>query len=439
MTSPRTLFWFRRDLRLHDNVGLSAALREGGDVLPVFIFDTVILDAVEERDDPRLTFLHDELAVLKRQLEDWGSTLRVYHGNPVEVYARIRDEFPGLEAVYTNHDYEVYARKRDAEVEKRLKAQGIDFHSFKDQVIFEEREILSQTGKPMSVYTPYSRAWRKAFHPDLLDEHRVEAHREGFWQTGKRWALPTLEEMKFSRNDRVAIPSRNINPDTLRRYADRRDLPAVEGTTRLSVHLRFGTVSIREAFRAGMEHSDKWMSELIWRDFYSQLLANNPRIEQESFKPEYDTIVWRNNEHEFEAWCQGRTGYPLVDAGMRQLNTEHWMHNRVRMVVASFLTKHLLIDWRWGDAYFARKLLDYDLASNNGGWQWAAGSGADAAPYFRVFNPLLQLQKFDPQMAYVKKYVPEYNQLDYLQRPIVDHTFARNRALEVYGKAVKKA
>lgn len=439
MASPRTLFWFRRDLRLHDNVGLSAALREGGDVLPVFIFDTVILDALEERDDPRLTFLHDELAAMKRRLEDWGSTLRVFYGDPVEIYARLREEFPDVETVYTNHDYEAYARRRDAEVDKRLKAQGIGFRSFKDQVVFEEREILSQTGKPMSVYTPYSRAWRKAFHPDLLDEHRVEAHREGFWQTGKRWALPTLDEMKFSRNDRVAIPSRKIDPDILRRYADRRDLPAVEGTTRLSMHLRFGTVSIREAFRAGLLYSDKWMSELIWRDFYSQLLANNPRIERESFKPEYDQIAWRNDEREFEAWCQGRTGYPLVDAGMRQLNTEHWMHNRVRMVVASFLTKHLLIDWRWGDAYFARKLLDYDLASNNGGWQWAAGSGADAAPYFRVFNPLLQLQKFDPQMAYVKKYVPEYNQLDYLQHPIVDHTFARNRALEVYGKAVKKA
>ena len=437
MPSPRALFWFRRDLRLEDNVGLSAALAGTGDVLPIFIFDRNILDKLEERDDPRLTFLHDEVTALKHQMEEWGGTLRVYYGTPAEVFQTVKADFPELECVYTNKDYEVYAKERDADVARRLKAQGIGFEAYKDQVIFEEREVLTQGGSPFGVYTPYARQWHALFHRDRLDEAAIERHKAGFWQTDTRWAMPALEEMRFIRND-LPLPSREIRKNILRHYAETRNLPALDGTSHLSMHLRFGTVSIRQAFKCGLEYSDKWASELVWREFYMQLLANNPRIERESFKPAFDDIRWRNNEAEFERWCQGRTGYPLVDAGMRQLNREHWMHNRVRMVTASFLSKHLLIDWRWGDAYFARKLLDYDLAANNGGWQWAAGTGADSAPYFRVFNPSLQAQKFDPHGNYVRKYVPEATDPDYLQHPIVEHTLARNRALEAYAKAVKK-
>ncbi len=435
--SPRALFWHRRDLRLEDNTGLSAALMQVGDVLPVFIFDRHILDPLPDRDDPRITFLHQEVSAMQAQLRAWGSDLRVYYGLPEEVFAQAKAEFPALECVYTNRDYEVYAKRRDAEVQRRLEAQGVGFKTCKDQVVFEEKEVLTLQGKPFGVYTPYSRAWRKQFHPDMLDEQAVERHRAGFWQTEARYPIRTIEEMGFVARPDFRFPSREIRLEVLRAYGDRRDLPALDGTSRLSLHLRFGTVSIRKAYKCALEHSDKWMAELIWREFYMQLLANNPRIEQQAFRPEYDNLRWRNPEVEFAAWCEGRTGYPLVDAGMRQLAQEHWMHNRVRMVVASFLCKHLLIDWRLGDQFFARKLLDYDLASNNGGWQWAAGSGADAAPYFRVFNPALQAQKFDPQMAYIKRYVPEYNDPRYLQHPIVDHAFARARALEEYGRAVK--
>jgi deoxyribodipyrimidine photo-lyase len=433
---PSTIFWFRRDLRLHDNTGLAAALAKG-EVLPIFIFDKNILDKLEDRDDPRVTFLHQELTAMKAQLEAWGTTLRVYYSTPAEVFGQIKAEFPDVERVYTNRDYEGYAKQRDADSTDRLKTHGVEFQTFKDHVIFEEREILTQSGNPFSVYSPYARTWRATFTQAMLADQPVEGRKDGFWKTSASWPMPSLQEMGFVANT-TAFPSKTVAGAVLAAYAEQRDLPAVAGTSQLSLHLRFGTVSIRETFRHGMAHSDKWVAELIWREFYAQLLANNPHVEAGSFRPEYNNIPWRNNEAEFARWCEGKTGYPIVDAGMRQLNQEYWMHTRVRMIVASFLTKHLLIDWRWGGAYFARKLLDFELASNNGGWQWAAGTGADAAPYFRVFNPYLQAAKFDPAQAYIKKYVPEYNELDYLQSSIVDHTLARNRALEAYGVGLGK-
>ncbi len=430
---PRALFWFRRDLRLEDNCGLHHALKECGPVLPIFIFDRNILDGLEDRDDARVTFIAQEVESIQNQLRAWGSELRVYYDTPENVFQNISAEFAGLDAVYTNRDYEVYAKNRDRKVEELLAKEGIAFRPFKDHVIFEGREIVGASGKPFTVYTPYARRWREAYDPGI--RYPIAAYNKGFSQTVKHHALPTLKEMGFEKNG-IQFPSREVDIDLLKHYADRRNLPGLDATSHISLHLRFGTVSIREMMRLGATYSDKWFGELIWRDYYAQVLDNNPQIEHESYRKEFDRIEWRNNEEEFTAWREGRTGYPMVDAGMRQLNQEKWMHNRVRMVTASFLTKHLLIDWRWGEAYFARQLLDYDLASNVGGWQWCCGCGADAAPYFRVFNPRLQWEKFDPKSEYIRKYVPEFQSPAY--QPIVEHDFARKRALETYGKAVKK-
>lgn len=435
---PSVLFWFRRDLRLYDNEGLHRALLASGKVLPVFVFDKVILDDLEERDDPRVTFIYREILKIKAKLKGWGSDLLTYYGTPMQAFIHWKEKYPEIEAVFTNHDFEVYAKNRDKEIAEFLKQNGVKFNHFKDHVIFEGKEIVTAEGNPMSVYSPYAKKWRDFLTDDMLEEREVEGLKENFFQVDEIDDVPTLASMNFWEND-FPFPEKKVTPAELKEYAESRNFPAADGTTHLSLHLRFGTVSIRQAVKAGLQYSDKWLSELIWRDFYAQVLDNNPRVEQESFRPEYDNIKWRNNEAEFKAWCQGKTGYPMVDAGMRQLNTEHWMHNRLRMVTASFLCKHLLIDWRWGDAYFARKLLDYDLASNNGGWQWAAGSGTDAAPYFRIFNPSLQWEKFDKKSEFVRQYVPEYQSQEYISNPIVEHNFARKRALEVYAKAVKKS
>jgi deoxyribodipyrimidine photo-lyase len=434
-SGPKALFWFRRDLRLEDNCGLHHALKETGAVLPIFIFDRNILDGLEEEDDPRVTFIYREVARMQAQLREWGSDLKVYYGFPEAIFNEISQDFPDLAAIYANRDYEMYAKNRDKAVGASLSAQGIEFKTFKDHVIFEGREIVAANGNPFSVYTPYSRRWREGYNPDVT--YPIAPYNKGFFRgerASEAYDMPSLEDMGF-RKSHLAFPPKELNPDLLKHYADRRNLPGLDATSHISLHLRFGTVSIREMCRLGAHYSDKWLGELIWRDFYIQILDNYPRIEHASFKKEFDRIRWRNNEEEFAAWCEGRTGYPLVDAGMRQLNQEHWMHNRVRMVTASFLTKHLLVDWRWGEAYFGRKLLDYDLASNVGGWQWATGSGSDAAPYFRVFNPRLQWEKFDPKSEYIRKYVPEFQSPAY--QPIVEHEFARKRALDVMGKAVK--
>ena len=428
------VFWFRRDLRLHDNAGLFHALREGKPVVPVFIFDRNILDELDDREDKRVGFIHSSLHEIERLLAVIGSTLDVRYGFPDEIWKQLIKDY-AIENVYTNHDHEPYARKRDAEVTEMLEANGISFYSFKDQVIFEKDEVLKDDGKPYTVFTPYSRKWKAILNDFYLSSYPTEKFFLNFFRQAEK-EIPALAQMNFKSGDQ-GFPIKNWKAEIIKHYKDQRDYPAVDGTSRLSVHLRFGTMSIRELVKEAGKLNETFLNELIWRDFYQMILWHFPHVVDKAFKTEYDKIKWRNNEKEFNAWCSGETGYPIVDAGMRELNATGFMHNRVRMIVASFLTKHLLIDWRWGEAYFAKKLLDYDLAANNGGWQWAAGSGCDAAPYFRIFNPYLQTKRFDPDLKYIRKWIPEFEELTYPQ-PIVDHEFARKRCLDAYSKALKK-
>lgn len=423
-----TLFWFRRDLRLHDNAGLYQALKENANVLPVFIFDTEILGELEDQHDSRVTFIHQSLMQLQEELTTLGSSLCVLHGNPVDLF---KDLSP--KAVYTNHDYEPYGKNRDEQVGKILKAKGSTFYSYKDTVIFEKDEIHKDDGSPYTVYTPYSKKWKARLRDPDTKSYPTEKYFSSLKKTTPL-PFPTLEEIGF-KNSGIIFPERRIRQSVIENYHLNRDYPGIPGTTRLSVHLRFGTVSIRKLVQVALKKNEAWLNELIWRDFYHMILWHFPHVSTNAFKPAYDRIAWRNHPEEFQAWCEGRTGYPIVDAGMRELNTTGFMHNRVRMIVASFLTKHLLIDWRWGEAWFAKKLLDFDLAANNGGWQWAAGSGCDAAPYFRVFNPYLQTEKFDPERKYILKWVPEVD-LEHYPRPLVDHALARDRALRVYKQGL---
>lgn len=428
------IFWFRRDLRLADNAGLYHALKDGKPVVPVFIFDRNILDELEDKQDRRVEFIHLALENIQQKLVKTGSTLDVRYGFPEDVYHQLQQEY-AIEKVFTNHDYEPYARIRDIAIGERLKAAGISFHTFKDQVIFEKDEVVKDDGKPYTVFTPYSRRWKATLNDFYLRSYPVKKYFPNFYKQPVKGIL-SLQSMGFKPAGENFPPGK-WKEEIIRRYSTQRDLPAVNGTSRLGVHLRFGTISVRELAREAGVLNETYLNELIWRDFYHMILWHFPHVVGHAFKREYDAIRWRNNEKEFEAWCNGMTGYPIVDAGMRELNTRGYMHNRVRMIVASFLTKHLLIDWRWGEAYFAKKLLDFDLAANNGGWQWAAGSGCDAAPYFRIFNPYLQTKKFDPDLKYVRKWVPEFEGFDY-PAPIVEHEFARKRCLEVYSKALKK-
>lgn len=432
---PIHIFWFRRDLRLNDNAGLYYALRQGVPVVPIFIFDRHILDQLEERADRRVVFIRMALEEIQEQLVQRGSSLEVYHGYPEQVFRDIVNKYP-VQRVYTNHDYEPYARERDEAIRQLLNERDIPFHTFKDQVIFEKHEVVKDDGQPYTVFTPYSRKWKARLTDFYLRSYPVKKYDRYFYQQAPQ-PIPTLASMQFRETDGI-FPAKTIRGELLRKYQEHRDYPALRGTSKLGVHLRFGTLSIRQLARKARDLSDTYLNELIWRDFYHMILWHFPQVGKgRAFKPAYEDIQWRNNEQEFERWCQGQTGYPIVDAGMRELNTTGFMHNRVRMIVASFLAKHLLIDWRWGEAYFAQKLLDYDLAANNGGWQWAAGCGCDAAPYFRVFNPYLQAQKFDPDGQYIRRWVPELEELTY-PTPIVDHELARKRCLEVYAKALKK-
>ncbi|MBL0304700.1 MAG: deoxyribodipyrimidine photo-lyase [Chitinophagaceae bacterium] len=429
-----TIFWFRRDLRLRDNAALYHALKDGSPVVPVFIFDRNILDELEDKNDRRVEFIHLALQDIQQQLLKIDSSLDIRYGNPLVIYKELLKEY-NIKKVFTNHDYEPYAKQRDSEILQLLNEHGVSFHTYKDQVIFEKDEVLKDDGKPYTIFTPYSRKWKAALKEYHLKAYPVKKYLANFFkQPGKK--IISLEEMGFAPAG-LPFPGKEWMGQVIRHYKEQRDIPSVQGTSRLSVHLRFGTISIRELADEAGALNETFLNELIWRDFYHMILWHFPRVVGHAFKPEYDKIRWRNNEKEFNAWCNGITGYPIVDAGMRELNQTGFMHNRVRMIVASFLTKHLLIDWRWGEAYFAKKLLDFDLAANNGGWQWAAGSGCDAAPYFRVFNPYLQTKKFDPELKYVRKWVPEFEELIYPQ-PIVAHEVARKRCLETYAAALKK-
>jgi len=429
---PLNIFWFRRDLRLDDNNGLFQALKAGLPVKPIFIFDREILDKLDNPNDRRVLFIHKTLSEIKLKLQSMGSDLWVFYGNPNKIWVDLLKN-GDINTVYTNKDYEPYAIARDKNISDLCATHGINFLQFKDQVVFECAEVVKDDGLPYTVYTPYSRRWKAQFRPEMLNAFASESLPQNFLQA-KHCPIPSLSEMGFE-DTRADFPESIPDEEIIKAYAEQRDIPSLRGTTRMSVHLRFGTISIRKLTQTAMKLSEKYLNELIWREFYMQILWHFPRVVNESFKPKYDRIEWRNNEDDFKKWCQGQTGYPIVDAGMRELLATGFMHNRVRMIVASFLTKHLLIDWRWGEAWFARHLLDFELASNNGGWQWAAGSGVDAAPYFRVFNPHLQTLKFDPECKYIKKWVPEWNSLHYA-RPVIEHELARKRCLAVYQKAV---
>jgi deoxyribodipyrimidine photo-lyase len=421
--------WFRRDLRLTDNAALYHALTSGHTVVPIFIFDRNILDKLDDTHDRRVEFIHATLHDMQKQLLEMGSTLQVFYGFPEQIWPQVIQQYQ-VAAVFTNHDYEPYALQRDEAIRQHLATRGIAFNTYKDQVIFEKDEVVKDDGKPYTVFTPYSRKWKARLNDFCLKAYPTELYFDAFYKQVIQ-PIPTLEFMGFHAIDQP-FPARMVKAELIKKYQQQRDLPSIDGTSRLGVHLRFGTLSIRKLAAYTQSLSEAFLNELIWRDFYHMILHHFPHVGRgDAFKKEYDHIQWRNNEEEFQAWCEGRTGYPIVDAGMRELNETGFMHNRVRMITASFLVKHLLIDWRWGEAYFAQKLLDFDLAANNGGWQWAASSGCDAAPYFRVFNPVLQMQKFDPQGKYVRRWVPEFESQQYVQ-PIVSHEFARARVLQIY-------
>lgn len=427
-----TIFWFRRDLRLEDNAALYQALKSGTPVLPIFIFDTNILDKLENKTDRRVDFIHQTLEHLSVRLQGYGSSLKVLYTNPQKAFSILVNKFQ-IESVYANHDYEPYAKDRDEKIATFLKSKHIPFNTFKDQCIFEKEEVTKDDGKPYTIFTPYSKKWKQKLNNFYLKAYPTEKYLKNFYQT-KEFDRPSLKDIGFEKTD-LSIPSSKVDVEIIKHYKEQRDFPALNGTSHLSVHLRFGTVSIRALARIALKYNETWLNELIWRDFYMMILHHFPHVATSAFKPQYDRICWRNNEQEFKAWCEGKTGYPIVDAGMRELNATGFMHNRVRMITASFLIKDLLIDWRWGEAYFAEKLLDFDLSANNGGWQWAASSGCDAAPYFRIFNPAEQTKKFDPKFEYIKKWVPEFNTSQYVN-PIVEHSMARLRTLQAYKDAL---
>jgi deoxyribodipyrimidine photo-lyase len=427
-----SVFWFRRDLRFDDNTALQHALDSKYPVLPIFIFDTHILSRLESVKDARVEFIHREISRIKSTLEKHGSTLQIYHDTPDNVFRKLLSQYR-IDAVFANRDYEPYALERDKNIRDLLADHHIRFHTFKDHLIFEDKEILKQDGTPFKVFTPYKKVWLQHFEAQLPNVDASDIRFENFVKTDPSSA-PSLDMLGFEATG-LPFPSNDIDLELIQKYDQQRDYPAKNGTTRLGVHLRFGTVSIRKLAILAKKHNETWLSELIWREFYSSVLQHFPYVISSAFNRKYENIQWRNNEEEFQKWCRGVTGFPIVDAGMRELNQTGYMHNRVRMITASFLTKHLLIDWRWGEMYFAHKLLDFELASNNGGWQWAAGTGTDAQPYFRVFNPESQTEKFDPKYEYIKKWIPEFGTNAY-PHPIVDHKLARLRAIETYKKAI---
>ena len=429
------LFWHRRDLRVEDNAGLYKALKNHQNVQPVFIFDRNILDELP-KDDQRVLFIHQEIQRIKSIYQNAGSDLWVYYGQPENIFQDIIAENE-ISAVFTNRDYEPYAKKRDKSIHELLQRQNIDFIGAKDHVIFEKNDVLKGDGTPYRVFSPYMRTWKEKLQDSDLASLNTEDLFDHLNRTKYQEDLISLDKMGFENEQKVDFPAREVDEKTIEQYHDKRDIPSIKGTTRMSLHLRFGTISIRKLARQA-EQNEKYLNELIWRDFYQMIIHHFPKSTNEAFKEKYDNVPWINDKTQFKAWCEGKTGYPIVDAGMRELNETGFMHNRIRMVVASFLTKHLLIDWRWGEAYFAEKLLDFELASNVGGWQWAASSGVDAQPYFRVFNPESQQKKFDKDLVYIKKWVPEFGTEQY-PSPIVNHKEARERAISTYKDAVNQS
>lgn len=433
MENKPALFWHRRDLRINDNHGLFKALTSGNKIIPIFIFDTTILSKLKA-EDQRVIFIHQQIEKLKSEYQSFGSDLLVYYGNPIELIPEITKEF-SAQKVFTNRDYEPLAIQRDTEIFELLNALSIEFIGSKDHVIFEKNEVVKDDGKPYTVFTPYSRKWKATLTSQHLASFDTRNHVSSLQLFNHKTPLISLNEMGFDGIETVEFPKNTVQEQIIEKYSEQRDFPAIKGTSRLGLHLRFGTISIRELATYAKNTNETYLNELIWRDFYQMIIYHFPHSAENSFRPIYDKIPWNNDEKLFKAWCEGKTGYPMVDAGMRELNATGHMHNRVRMVVASFLTKHLLIDWRWGASYFAEKLLDFELASNSGGWQWAAGSGCDAAPYFRIFNPALQLDKFDKKLIYVKRWVPEYGTAQYV-KPIVEHSVVTKRTIAVFKETL---
>ena len=430
MSQTINYFWFRRDLRLLDNAGLYHSLKAGKPVQCLFIFDKEILDKLENKKDRRIDFIHLHLEKLNAELKKAGGYLQVKYGKPLEIWKELLKS-NSIDTLFTNHDYEPYARKRDQEVQKFLESENVGFKTFKDQVIFEKSDIVKEDGTPYTVFTPYMKKWRanvnkESFLPYTVEKYLVNIFKKEFQP------IMTIQDIGFERTT-TDVPPTTPALSLIKDYEKQRDFPFIEGTSRLSVHLRFGTVSIRHLMITAWELSEKWINELIWREFYAMILWQFPHVVEGAFRKKYDSLPWLQDEKNFAFWCNGQTGFPIVDAGMRQLNETGFMHNRVRMITSMFLTKYLLVNWQWGEAYFAKMLLDFELSSNNGGWQWSAGTGVDAAPYFRIFNMDEQTKRFDPEHKYIKKWVKEFGSSTY-PSPVVDYSMARKRCLEFFKK-----
>ena len=434
MSEEISIFWFRRDLRLDDNVGFLEALKGEFPVMPIFIFDTEILDSLP-KDDARVSFISDNLQKMRAELQEQKSSVAIYQGKPSELFKELFNNYK-IQKIYTNRDYEPYAKERDQEIADLAESHSAEFLTFKDQVIFEKNEVVKSNGDPYVVYTPYMKLWKEEFKKQELKVAYTSQYLDNLVQNTRLPNL-SLEDIGFKRSSKK-VPDYDVTPTVIQEYEAKRNYPAKDATSHLGPHLRFGTVGIRKMIKKAIsEKNEVFWQELIWREFFMQILYHFPETATNAFKSKYDRIEWRNNDSEFEKWKSGTTGYPMVDAGMRQLNESGFMHNRVRMLVGSFLCKHLLIDWRWGEAYFAEKLLDYEMSSNVGNWQWVAGSGVDAAPYFRIFNPTTQINDYDKEFEYIKKWIPEYDTEDYPDK-MVDHKEARERALKVYKTAVSQ-
>jgi deoxyribodipyrimidine photo-lyase len=431
MKQELNIFWFRRDLRLEDNCALFYALSQNLPVLPVFIFDKNILKKLDDPFDKRVNFIHTTLKKINNQLNGFGSSLRIFYGTPLDAFLQLNSEFQ-LNSVFLNYDYEPYAISRDRDIANFCSKNSIAFCSYQDHVIFEKNDVVKNDGLPYTVFTPYSKKWKEKLSKTSIYDYTSTNFNTGFLQ--KNYPFPEIGEINFKVID-LAIPDPIIDSETIKNYHQNRDFPFLDKTSRLSVHLRFGTVSIRKMVLLGAKLNEQFLNELIWREFFIQILYHFPNVVNQEYSTKYRGIAWRHDEEDFDKWCKGETGFPLVDAGMRELNATGFMHNRVRMVVANFLTKILLIDWKWGEVYFASKLLDYELASNNGNWQWAAGCGCDAAPYFRIFNPETQIERFDPEYKYICKWIPDFLPERYIT-PIVDYKTARERALQFFKSAL---
>ncbi len=426
----KIIFWFRRDLRLHDNIALFHALQHQN-VQAIFIFDDNILSDLKDKYDARVSFIYHQLQKINSQLLAVNATLQVFHGKPLEIFKQLVDN-QDITKVFCNEDYEPYAIKRDFEVKQFLATKNVHFQSFTDHIVFHPNEVKKDDNSPYTVFTPYSKKWKLKLANTTIQDFPSENFHHNFCT--EKFDFPTLQSIGFEKST-IKIPEYNLTENLIKNYHLQRDFPSLEATSHLSVHLRFGTISIRKIVKFAKERNEIFLNELIWREFFIQILYHFPTVIHQSFKPKYDAIQWKNNAHYFECWKQGKTGFPIVDAGMRELNARGFMHNRVRMIVANFLCKILQIDWRLGEAYFAEKLLDFELASNNGNWQWSSSSGCDASPYFRIFNPDLQTEKFDKDFYYIKKWVKEWNTLEY-PAPIVDIKTARNATLQMYKNAL---